>query len=1152
MTTDPTSLSYPCHRGPSSQRAPRTGLARGFATTLVVLGLALPALATEPDDVVPRYDRDALSAIADDVVRRAATGSDGAVVESVPPDPASAGARVVDELDPEMPAAPIAPAQEGIVVPTSSGLAAQPKVDFVPGVSDQGYQSNSSRRRSRTPRGLTFSSGARTRTSGLDPTLRSRAASTARRGRQFVYGFLRLRVPLDETVERRLAELDVTLLGPHDDHHKARLPLSALERIAALPEVEWVGVSTRAQKRSRELSKLRSAGARSAGIDRATPIPIVVNLFDGDDDGTFRRELEAAGATVGEYDASLRLYRAVADRSTIDAIAALDFVLFLELVEQIDDHHDQSMPLIDADLIRPGTPLGLTRYSGASTLVGILDSGFSMGPNASPMHGDLSKYTCGKNFTDEAGNAFNDPNGHGTHVIGTIAGTGTMNARYKGVAPGVGNLEQIRAAKVTKANRQGLSSWAEAAMDFMSSFSECTSAPPDVINMSNGVPFEDAPFPGTDSLSRKLDDKVWTYGQAYVVSAGNEGPTPGSLGRPAVAKNALTVGNVFDRQYFAVGDVTSSSSRGPTADGRMKPNVVAPGNMITSAQAGSTNLYTDKHGTSMAAPHVTGLVATLMEHYSDLKGRPALLRSHLMGTAIAHDDLTQKSNDYGLGRVSGYKAHWDHTNSAGWQTQWMYGGLKGPGFAYQEVVVPPNTKRLVIALTWDEPAASAGASRAVAYDLDLWLDQTPYCMEEFGACGEFASLSDVDNVEFISFDNPPAGSYRVKVVPRTYPTFPLPYGVTTVIIRGDTTPAMTNVLTPPVGGVTVGSVFEVKETVATQHYVASGVQVTPTIIPSGLTLLSIETKRHDGGYMAFSNNTDFLTLGNLLPMFSRQVSYFFRADTPGAKTFFARAWSENAGEVVANTTIQVRALTANLVPVGMGTSPGAPIVTPGSSLSVSETTYNAGPGASTSTKTRYYLSLDAVRGPGDTLLNGTHSVPALPAGVSHTANVKVTIPANAPIAAYTLIACADDQGTVEEGDEADNCIAGPTVTVARPDLVVSVVSSPPSTIARGSKIKITEMVTNLAAVAAKSTKTRYYLSRDGVKGGGDQLLGGSRGVRELAPGASNSGTAKLSVPKTTPLDTYFVLACADDQNVEVESDEGNNCKASAATVTITQ
>jgi hypothetical protein len=111
-----------------------------------------------------------------------------------------------------------------------------------------------------------------------------------------------------------------------------------------------------------------------------------------------------------------------------------------------------------------------------------------------------------------------------------------------------------------------------------------------------------------------------------------------------------------------------------------------------------------------------------------------------------------------------------------------------------------------------------------------------------------------------------------------------------------------------------------------------------------------------------------------------------------------------------------------------------------------------------------------------TLNRGAHSVPGLPAGVSHTATVKVTIPANTPLAGYSLIACADDQGAVEERDEADNCIAGPTVTVARPDLVASVVSSPPATAARGAKVKITEMVTTPARPSSPCPRRRRSTS----------------------------------------------------------------------------
>ena len=108
---------------------------------------------------------------------------------------------------------------------------------------------------------------------------------------------------------------------------------------------------------------------------------------------------------------------------------------------------------------------------------------------------------------------------------------------------------------------------------------------------------------------------------------------------------------MVDNGYLSVGDIAIGSSRGPTGDGRMKPNLVAPGQQVTSARADidATNKYKDDFGTSMAAPHVTGLAATLMEHYPAFQYNPALVRAHLMSTAIAHDDVTGKSNDVWAG-----------------------------------------------------------------------------------------------------------------------------------------------------------------------------------------------------------------------------------------------------------------------------------------------------------------------------------------------------------------------------------------------------------------------------------------------------------------------------------------------------------------------
>ena len=102
-------------------------------------------------------------------------------------------------------------------------------------------------------------------------------------------------------------------------------------------------------------------------------------------------------------------------------------------------------------------------------------------------------------------------------------------------------------------------SWMEDAMDFMSQPSACGSVPPEVINISGG--HHGTSQKGTDTLSRKLDGKVWTYGQAYVVCSGNEGPLSQSIRRPGVAKNALTVGQVYDWGYGQVGDICPTAAR---------------------------------------------------------------------------------------------------------------------------------------------------------------------------------------------------------------------------------------------------------------------------------------------------------------------------------------------------------------------------------------------------------------------------------------------------------------------------------------------------------------------------------------------------------------------------------------------------------------
>ena len=122
--------------------------------------------------------------------------------------------------------------------------------------------------------------------------------------------------------------------------------------------------------------------------------------------------------------------------------------------------------------------------------------------------------------------------------------------------------------------------------------------------------------------------------------------------------------------------------------------------------------------------------------------------------------------------------------------------------------------------------------------------------------------------------------------------------------------------------------------------------------------------------------------------------------------------------------------------------------------------------------------------------------------------------------------------------------------MTRADLVVTRVSSPPAARAPGDKFTVTDTTRNQGGIAATASMTRYYLSTDGQKAGAI-LLASGRTVLALAPGTSSAGGAvTVTVPSTTPLNTYYLLACADYANVVTETDEVNNCLAAASPIEV--
>jgi hypothetical protein len=224
---------------------------------------------------------------------------------------------------------------------------------------------------------------------------------------------------------------------------------------------------------------------------------------------------------------------------------------------------------------------------------------------------------------------------------------------------------------------------------------------------------------------------------------------------------------------------------------------------------------------------------------------------------------------------------------------------------------------------------------------------------------------------------------------------------------------------------------------------------------------------------------------------------------------------------------------------------------PTSKITVTDTVDNPSALTAAASTTRFYLSLDAVKQADDILLTGKRGVQELSPDEVNTGLAALTLPLSVPDGPYYVLACADDLIKIKEASETNNCAVTPTtLRVGWADLVTTVVSDPPATAIRGQKFSVSDTVANHGTIPTVASVTRYYLSADAVKGAGDVLLMGTRAIGGLDPSGSSSGGRLLTVPSTTPIGAYRVLACADDTSKVPEQDNVNNCRASAATVTI--
>ncbi|MFQ5492084.1 MAG: S8 family serine peptidase, partial [Phycisphaerae bacterium] len=385
---------------------------------------------------------------------------------------------------------------------------------------------------------------------------------------------------------------------------------------------------------------------------------------------------------------------------------------------------------------------------------------------------------------------------HATHVSGTIGGAGIANPAYRGMAPGVTiesyGFEQAGGLQpgflYTDPGDMELD-YGEAINVYgahISNNSIGTNTAP------NGFPCQwegdygvtatviDSIVNGGISVGGAPFRIVWANGNER--SSGRCGTTYHTTAPPACAKNHVTVGALNSNDD----SVTWFTSWGPTDDGRIKPDVSAPGCQVggdggvTSCSASTDTSYTTFCGTSMASPTVCGLSALLLQDFrASFPGQPDF-RNSTLKALLAHNaqDIEAVGPDY----MTGYGSVRIQQTIDFMRTGAFIENSVSQGASYtRTAVIDPGQPQLKATLAWDDVPGTPNVDPALVNDLDLrvfspsGVRHFPWTLGGLAnpAAPAVRTVEDhVNNIEQVLVDNPEPGTWTIEVVGFNVPSGP--------------------------------------------------------------------------------------------------------------------------------------------------------------------------------------------------------------------------------------------------------------------------------------------------------------------------------------------------------------------------------------------
>ncbi|WP_370575092.1 Ig-like domain-containing protein [Methanomethylovorans sp.] len=545
-----------------------------------------------------------------------------------------------------------------------------------------------------------------------------------------------------------------------------RMNLSQKEQVESLDVVQWTGEYKASYKH--QLDTEDDANPTFDG-DYAD---IIILLFDGNESQRIKEEVLSIDADIVESSDSVLKVMIAKDR--IEDLAAIQGVSWMEEYEEPVLLNDVAAGIINVNEVR-------TNYNlkGSGQIVAVCDSGLDTGVNDNTMHADIRGRIV--SIIDLVGDGAEDQHGHGTFVAGSVLGNGALSeGKYSGMAPEA--LLVFQAAATDEGNFRGVP-----VVGIPNIFHQAYDYGARIHTNSWGYFSLTGDY---NMYSQQVDQFMWEHPDMLTLfSAGNEGQL--GIIPPGTAKNTLTVGASENYRPSVsaysnnINEIAYFSSRGPTDDGRIKPDLVAPGTyIITTRSSISSNPswgivsrdYIYGAGTSASTPLVAGTAALVRQYYNEIEGlsnpSAALMKATLINGAYDITSGTSGRPDFsqGWGRVDLENslfpeypeviAYYDNKAGIGISESW------GADCDYIKAGSP-----LRATLVWTDYPGTPYSSVNLVNNLDLTVAGTETTYYGNGA------PDSINNVEAVEIKSIPAGDYRFSVTGKNVPYGPQPFAL---------------------------------------------------------------------------------------------------------------------------------------------------------------------------------------------------------------------------------------------------------------------------------------------------------------------------------------------------------------------------------------